>query len=274
MPSQTLYQIDAFADRLFAGNPAAIIPLKSWWPDELMQRVAEENNLSETAYIVPNDGGYDLRWFTPVFEVKLCGHATLAAAFVVFTELQPLLDSVSFQTKSGTLTVRHASDQNRNQLCMNFPAIRSEPIAVPDGIAEALGCQVVAASAARELDYLIEVESETVVRSLKPDFTALRAFKQARGIIVTARGANCDVVSRYFAPNAGIDEDPVTGSAHCALAPYWSERLGKSELSAQQLSSRGGALTCRIEGQRVDLSGSAVKFLEGRIFVDEARSHA
>lgn len=265
MPHHTLYQIDAFTDQLFAGNPAAIIPLKDFWPDTLLQNVAVENNLSETAFIVPNDTGYDLRWFTPAAEVDLCGHATLGAAFVVFTELNTSLDVVHFASRSGRLSVRREGDV----LCMDFPAITTDPIDVPDGLPAALGCEIRKAGIARGLDYLIEVESESVVRSLKPDFTALRSFDAARGIIVTAAGETCDVVSRFFAPRFGVDEDPVTGSAHCALAPYWSERLAKSELSAQQLSPRGGKILCRINGDRVDLVGQAVKYLEGQIIVGD-----
>lgn len=267
MPSQfTLYQIDAFTEKLFSGNPAAIIPLDDWCPDELLQQIATENNLSETAYFIPadniaTDGGYNLRWFTPVAEVDLCGHATLAAAFVIFTELVTDTDIVRFDSRSGPLTVRRIGDQ----LCMDFPAIVTDAIETPTGLAEALGCEIKSAGIARGLDYVIEVESESTIRHLRPDFHALRAFDKARGIIVTSAGKSCDFVSRFFAPNLGVDEDPVTGSAHCALAPYWSERLSKTELKAQQLSARGGNVECRVTGDRVELIGSAVKYLEGQI---------
>ncbi|HEY1203313.1 MAG: PhzF family phenazine biosynthesis protein [Bryobacteraceae bacterium] len=253
-----LYQIDAFTGRLFAGNPAAVCPLDQWLEASTMQAIAAENNLSETAFFVRRGDGYELRWFTPATEVDLCGHATLASAFVVFEFLEPAAEAVRFETRSGELTVRRQD----GLLVMDFPARPPEPCAPDPALAAALG------KAPRELwetrDYLAVYESEEDVRSLAPDMKALAAVGHF-AVCVTAPGREADFVSRFFAPASGVPEDPVTGSAHCALAPYWSRRLGKKDLHALQVSARGGELFCHDGGDRVRIAGQAVKYLEGFI---------
>lgn len=253
-----IYQVDAFSGRAFAGNPAAICPLDSWLSDEQMQSIATENNLSETAFFVPEGDGYKLRWFTPGTEVDLCGHATLASAFVVFRHLAPHLESVRFHTRSGPLTV----SRNGDRLTMDFPsrppaAVEAHPELIP-----ALGAQPKEVLAAR--DYLLVYESEKQVRALKPDMARLSEVDRF-AVIVTAPGGDCDFVSRFFAPSKGVPEDPVTGSAHCTLIPYWSRRLGKTKLFARQVSARGGELWCEDLGERVQMSGQAVEFFSGTI---------
>jgi PhzF family phenazine biosynthesis protein len=254
-----IYQIDAFADRVFAGNPAAVVPLEEWLPDATLQAIAAENNLSETAFLVRQGETYALRWFTPTVEVDLCGHATLASAYVVFRFLEPQRRRISFETrKSGTLVVWRQGDE----LAMDFPAWVAEPCETPAGLAVALGRNPSEVLAARA--YLAVYERESDVAAIKPDFAALKRLGQA--VIVTAPGSDgVDFVSRFFAPGVGIDEDPVTGGAHCQLIPYWAKRLGKRQLSARQISSRGGALSCGIEGDRVTIAGQAQLYLEGRI---------
>lgn len=258
-----LYQIDAFAERPFEGNPAAVCPLESWLDDATMQAIAAENNLSETAFLVGSNGDYDLRWFTPRCEVALCGHATLASAEAVFSALEPDIDEVRFQTKSGVLTVR--KDQGR--LAMDFPARPANPVVIPDGLAWAMGAQPLELRTSTD-DWMVVVADAASVRDLKPDFHALATFP-FRGLIVTAKGGESegdgiDFVSRFFAPSVGIDEDPVTGSAHCVLVPYWAKRLKKDTLTARQLSSRGGTLYCRLLGEgRVEMAGTAVSVIEG-----------
>lgn len=255
-----LYQVDAFTSRLFGGNPAAVCPLAVWLDDALMQRIAAENNLSETAFFVPEGDGYALRWFTPVAEVDLCGHATLASAFVIFTELEPERQEVAFSSRSGPLRVRREGAL----LELDFPLWSAEPCATPELLTRALG------AAPREVlashDYLAVYDSEEQVRALKPDM-ALLAQIDRRGLIVTAPGREVDFVSRFFSPAFGIPEDPVTGSAHCALAPYWSRRLGKQRLHALQVSARGGELFCTVRGERVGIAGQAVKYLTGQITI-------
>ncbi len=257
-----LYQVDAFADSMFAGNPAAVCPLESWLPDETLQAIALENNLSETAYIVPEGGGYALRWFTPVHEVDLCGHATLASAFVIMTVLQPERQSVAFSTKvSGTLTV----DREGDGFVMDFPPWPREPVEPNQEVAAALGKPPVALFTGN--DWMAVFEDEADIEALAPDMAAL-AKLDARGVIATAPGREVDFVSRFFAPKYGIPEDPVTGSAHCMLTPYWAERLGKRELFARQISPRGGAVRCTLtEEGRIRLGGRAVLYMEGRIHV-------
>jgi predicted PhzF superfamily epimerase YddE/YHI9 len=262
-----IYQIDAFASAVFAGNPAAVCPLEGWVPDETMQAIAAENNLAETAFFVPRADGagpggrdYDLRWFTPEAEVDLCGHATLASGHVVFTALEPGRDRVTFHTKSGPLTVRREGDL----LAMDFPsrpAVRCDP---PPGLAEALGRSPAEVWKAR--DVMAVFDSEHVVRGLSPSFDRIRALG-VFGVIATAPGSDVDFVSRFFAPLMGIPEDPVTGSAHCTLVPYWAKRLGKSRLAARQVSARGGDLLCEDRGERVSMAGRAIQYLEGRIEV-------
>ncbi len=253
-----LYQIDAFAGRLFEGNPAAVCPLDRWLDDGLLQAIAEENNLAETTFFVANEKGFDLRWFTPVREVDLCGHATLAAAHVVFAILGYPQSSVRFATRSGELTVTREGDR----LVMDFPAVPVSPCVPPANLLAGLGVrprEVLAGD-----DYVAVLDSEAAVRAIAPDFARLHAL-DLRGVIVTAPGAEVDFVSRFFAPKYGIPEDPVTGSAHCELTPYWSDRLGKTYLQARQVSRRGGDLLCQLKGDRVLLSGHAVTFMEAEI---------
>jgi PhzF family phenazine biosynthesis protein len=252
-----LYQVDAFASAPFTGNPAAVCPLDDWIPDALMQAIAEENALSETAFFVGLEGHYALRWFTPVAEVDLCGHATLAAAYVVFAN-EPGLSRITFDSRSGPLRVTREGDA----LTLDFPAQPGEPCEIPPELVAALGAEPI--ECFRKADYLAVFRTQAEVAALKPDLGQLRNMA-GRGVIVTAPGEQCDFVSRFFAPKFGVDEDPVTGSAHCTMAPYWGERLGKDTLSAHQLSRRGGDLLCRLAGDRVFISGRVVPYLRGTI---------
>jgi PhzF family phenazine biosynthesis protein len=256
-----LFQIDAFSGTLFSGNPAAVCPLDQWLDDATLQAIAAENNVSETAFFVRRGNGYDLRWFTPTMEVDLCGHATLASASAIFQFLDPSKESVDFHTKSGRLTVRRAGDL----LSMDFPSRPPAPCPVPAGLAEALGKAPVEAGLSRDLMAVFADEEE--VRSMQPDMTLLARLPYF-AVIVTAPGRDADFVSRFFAPRGGIPEDPVTGSAHCTLVPYWSQRLGKTNLRALQVSARGGELFCEDCGDRVAIAGRAVRFLEGTIHLD------
>lgn len=254
-----LYQVDAFADKPFAGNPAAVCPLERWISDELMQAIAAENNLAETAFFVPEGAGYGLRWFTPENEIDLCGHATLASAYVVFRYLQPQKPSVSFRTvKSGVLNVTRDGEV----LSLDFPSWPAEPCAAPDELVAALGRKPVALLARR--DYMAVYEAVEDVLALRPDFAALGRL--GRAVIVTAPGRDgIDFVSRFFAPCHGVDEDSVTGSSHCSLIPYWAERLGKTKLQARQVSRRGGVLSCSLNGDRVGIGGRAALYMTGTI---------
>jgi len=255
-----MYQIDAFTDRLFGGNPAAVCPLATWLPDATMQAIAAENNLSETAFFVPAEGGFELRWFTPEREVELCGHATLATAHLLLRHLDPNRERVAFSTRSGRLEV----SRDGELLVLDFPAYPPLPVDAPAGLFEALGHE---AEAVLQGNYLMVVfRSERAVRALDPDFGAM-ARTGLEEAIVTARGIDCDFVSRFFAPGYGIAEDPVTGSAHCTLVPYWARRLGRSRLHARQVSRRGGELFCELRGERVSIAGQAVTYLEGAIEV-------
>lgn len=258
MPTLPMYQIDAFTNRVFSGNPAAVCPLDVWLDEATMQQIAAENNLSETAFFVRAGGHYGLRWFTPVAEVDLCGHATLAAVFVLFTELEPQRSSVVFSTRSGDLAVVRDGDR----LMMDFPSLATTPCDAPPELLEGLGCTP--QEVRQGMDFLVVLEDEQAVRMLQPRMDAL-ARLHTRGVCVTARGESADIVSRFFAPAYGIPEDPVTGSAHCALVPYWSAQLGKTHLHALQVSPRGGELFCEDAGPRVRLAGHAVKFLQGVI---------
>jgi predicted PhzF superfamily epimerase YddE/YHI9 len=255
-----MYQVDAFTDSLFGGNPAAVCPLQAWLPDATMQAIAAENNLSETAFFVRDGGDYALRWFTPAVEVDLCGHATLAAGHVVLKFLEPQRDSVSFHTrKAGTLVVARRGDT----LVMDFPAWPAAPCQAPAGLLAALGGTPREVLRAR--DHLVVYDSAAEIAALKPDLAALGKV-DCWAAIVTAPGDNgIDFVSRFFAPAQGVPEDPVTGSAHCTLVPYWAKRLGKADLEARQLSRRGGALRCALNGERVSIGGKAVVYLEGQI---------
>jgi len=256
-----LYQVDAFTDQLFAGNPAAVVPLRQWLPDAVMQKIAAENNLAETAFILPDGEGWAIRWFTPEAEIDLCGHATLASAFVIANFLEEGAGLIRFSTQvAGELRVTRQGER----YSLDFPARPGAATAVPDGVLTALGAaQPQAALAARDLMLIYERDEQVAV--VTPDFAALARTGQK--IIITAPGEDVDFVSRFFAPSVGIAEDPVTGSAHCTLIPYWAERLGKTELTARQISARGGRLWCRLDGQRVHIAGHAVLYLEGTIHV-------
>ncbi|MDD5706862.1 MAG: PhzF family phenazine biosynthesis protein [Kiritimatiellae bacterium] len=256
-----IYQIDAFAEAPFQGNPAAVCPLDDWLPDELLQSIAAENNLSETAFYVRRDGHYDLRWFTPTKEVDLCGHATLAAAHVLFALSGAGNSRVTFQSRSGPLYVLRKDEL----LTLDFPAQVGVPCETPAEMIEALGSRPSACY--RAMDYMAVFESEAEIIAMAPNFRRLMAL-DLRGVIVTAPGRTADFVSRFFAPNYGVDEDPVTGSAHCTLAPYWAKRLNKSAMSASQLSKRRGTLRCRVENERVFISGRTVAYLEGTIQIE------
>ncbi|MEW6668397.1 MAG: PhzF family phenazine biosynthesis protein [Thermodesulfobacteriota bacterium] len=257
-----LYQVDAFTSQVFFGNPAAVCLLERWLEDSILQAVASENNLSETAFLVRNAEGFDLRWFTPVTEVALCGHATLASAFVLFTRRDWPEESIRFRTrKSGELVVSRRGDL----LEMDFPARPPNPQGPPDGLLEALHVTPEAVLGSAE-DLLVVLDSEKVVREVQPDFGALERVA-CRGTIVTARGDRSDFVSRFFAPRVGVPEDPVTGSSHCVLTPYWASVLGKQELHAYQVSKRGGELFCTDLGERVKISGRAALYLEGTISI-------
>ena len=253
-----IYQVDAFASELFRGNPAAVVPLEEWLPDTVLLSIALENNLSETAYLVPDGNGYHIRWFTPVVEVALCGHATLASAHVVFSELGFDGETIEFQSKSGPLTVKCGG----SGYIMDFPPEPSDSCDVPKPLTEGLGLEPDLVM--KGTDYLAVVSTQLQIEKLAPDFSKLARLK-SRGLIVTAPGDDCDFVSRCFFPQTGIDEDPVTGSAHCQMTPYWVDRLGKSKLVARQLSARGGEVICKMQGDRVLLEGKAVKYLEGKI---------
>jgi PhzF family phenazine biosynthesis protein len=253
------YQVNAFTKSLFGGNPAGVCPLNSWPADEVLQAIAAENNLSETAYFVQQGDKYELRWFTPKLEVELCGHATLASAFVIFNYLDKSVDNARFETKSGLLTVRRHDEL----IVMDFPAWQTNRCSAPEELLKGLGVGPKYLLRSSR-DYLAVYDSEEAVKSLKPDMKLLEEV-DCLGIIVTAPGSNCDFVSRFFAPRAGIPEDPVTGSAHCTLIPYWSERLNKQKLHALQLSQRQGELFCQFLGDRVSIAGYAITYLKGTI---------
>lgn len=255
-----IFQIDAFTTRRFAGNPAAVIPMNRFLDDATLQAIAAENNLAETAFLVAEGGDYRLRWFTPTVEVPLCGHATLASAAAVMERLEPGRDQVIFHTASGPLTV----NRTNGGYVMDFPARPSEPVATPPGLAQALGVVPVEVLS-DTFNYIALLENAQLVRELAPDIAAIARMDRS-GVVVTAPGDETyDFVSRYFAPAKGIPEDPVTGGAHCALAPYWSKRLGKTAFRAYQASRRGGEITCRLAGDRVELEGSCVFYLEGEV---------
>jgi PhzF family phenazine biosynthesis protein len=259
--------INAFTGNLFSGNPAGVCLPGDWPADSVMQSIAAENNLSETAFLVKQaNGKYGLRWFTPALEVDLCGHATLASAFVLFKEREKEAGQLYFDTASGELTVTRDGEF----LSLDFPSRPPEACLAYPSIEKALGVKPLGVFKSR--DFLVLVEDEETLRRIKPDFTLFGQIKtdaglnsNMHGVIVTAPGRNCDFVSRFFAPLAGINEDPVTGSAHCSLIPFWSKRLGKKIVTAQQLSARGGALRCEDNGERVKISGKAIRYLKGSI---------
>lgn len=253
-----LYQVDAFATRVFEGNPAAVCPLEAWPDDTTMQKIAMENNLAETAFIVPEDADYRIRWFTPATEVDLCGHATLAAAHVLFTHLGVETERLTFVSHSGPLHVT----RDGAILSLDFPVERPIPCTIPAEIIEAFGTTPSATLAGS--DYIVIFDDGEDLTRFVPDFTSLRTLDR-RGVCITARHGSYDFTSRFFAPNYGIDEDPVTGSAHTQLVPYWAERLGKNRLIAKQVSPRGGELYCELHGDRVLIAGEAVTYLQGTI---------
>lgn len=262
-----IFQVDAFTGRLFGGNPAAVCPLDEWLDDRLLQDIAMENNLSETAFFVPHGEGFRLRWFTPTTEVSLCGHATLASAHVLWNHLGSSAEVVRFETRSGPVSV-----QRRNgRMALDFPALPAIPCEVPAALPEGLGKAPQKVLRAREspdsFNFLAIYASEDEVRSLRPDFRKLATLKD-HGVIVSSRAADAsqaDFVSRFFCPDFGIDEDPVTGSIHCTLTPYWAEQLGKKKLEARQVSARVGELSCELRGDRVGIVGQAVTYLQGSI---------
>lgn len=263
MPSRLrIYQVDAFSSQVFGGNPAAVCPLDAWLPDDVLQAIAAENNLSETAFVLRDEvRGWQIRWFTPTQEVDLCGHATLAAAYILFTRLAPGLERAQFNSRSGPLVV---TQQEGEWMEMDFPSRPPEPCAMPEGLAEALGAEPRETLLSRDL--LAVFDTEEQVRALTPDMGKL-AQLELFAVAATARGSEADFVSRFFAPRVGVPEDPVTGSAHCTLVPYWAQKLGKKQLLAHQLSHRGGVLQCEDRGERVGIAGQAVLYLDGYITV-------
>ncbi|MEL6674141.1 MAG: PhzF family phenazine biosynthesis protein [Bacteroidota bacterium] len=260
MTTIDLYQVDAFTDHVFGGNPAAVCPLESWLPDDVLQKIAIENNLAETAFFVPVENGYHLRWFTPGFEIDLCGHATLGTAHVLWQHLAAQEEELRFETRSGTLLVKKAGDQ----YLMDFPSRPPEACELPEALERAMG--ITPSYVAKSRDYFLVYESESVIASLEPNFHAMLEVDTV-GVIATAKGDQVDFVSRFFAPAAGIPEDPVTGSAHCNLIPYWAEQLGKTQMDAWQISPRKGILSCELKGDRVLMGGKAVTFLVGKVFL-------
>jgi PhzF family phenazine biosynthesis protein len=254
-----IFQLDAFASQRFAGNPAAVMLLEDFLPDAVLQAIAAENNLAETAFLVRAGNDYQLRWFTPVLEVPLCGHATLASAAVVMERLERLRQRVIFHTASGALTV----ERSGTGYIMDFPARYSEAVATPSGLSEALHASAIEV-VANKFSYLVLLDNASTVRELAPDLAAIARLDRS-GLIVTAAGDGAyDFVSRYFAPAKGIPEDPVTGAAHCALTPYWAKRLNRTSFRAYQASRRGGEILCRLKQERVELEGACVFYLEGR----------
>jgi len=260
-----LYQVDAFTSKVFGGNPAAVCPLEAWLPDATLQSIAAENNLSETAFTVPRGDGFDLRWFTPAIEMDLCGHATLAAAFVLFTEKNFKDKVIEFHSRSGVLRV----SREEEILTLDFPSRPPVACATLEALTRGLGAA--SASVLKSRDFLAVFQTAAEVKALRPDFAVLKTL-DSLGIIATAPGEDCDFVSRFFAPQAGVDEDPVTGSAHCTLIPYWAARLGKNKLFARQVSQRGGELFCELAGDRVRIGGKAVLYLRGEIVLDDSKT--
>jgi len=255
------YIADVFTEDVFGGNPAGVCLLDEWPDDSVMQQIASENNLPETAFLVRQDGFYDLRWFTPEVEIDLCGHATLGSAYVLMNFVEPEISREEFHTQSGILTVT----RDGALFTMDFPARKPVPCEAPDILETALGTEILGTYASRDL--LVLVKDAAAVRGITPDFSLLSRIKDYMGIIVTARGEDCDFVSRFFVPNSGINEDPVTGSSHCSLIPFWSERLGKHKMTARQLSKRGGTLACTASGSRVLIGGTAVLYMRGEIIL-------
>ncbi|MDX1922261.1 MAG: PhzF family phenazine biosynthesis protein [Alphaproteobacteria bacterium] len=263
MTEYNIYQVDAFANAVFKGNPAAVVPLTEWLPDETLLKIAQENNLSETAYFVAKGDGYELRWFTVLGEIDLCGHATLASSYVIFTYLRHPSDTIHFYTRQvGDLYVRKAGDF----LTLDFPARPAPPVdTVPPQLITALNGNV-PQEVYMGRDYYVVYKDEDIIRAINPDFEII-ATKLGRRVCITAPGTTTDFVSRFFCARDSMPDDPVTGSSHCTLVPYWAKRLNKSEFMAAQLSARGGILKCRLEGQRVLIAGQCAPYLVGKIFI-------
>ncbi|MFK8009925.1 MAG: PhzF family phenazine biosynthesis protein [Saprospiraceae bacterium] len=259
--TQIIYQVDAFTEKIFGGNPAAVCPLDNWLSDELMQNIAMENNLAETAFYVPKANHFELRWFTPTVEVDLCGHATLASAHVIFSNGFEGNEVIFISPRSGELRVR----KNDGMYTMNFPTDVLEKIETPDEIIKGLGIIPIEVFKGKT-DYMVIVQNQTIIESLQPNLKLLEKL-DARGTIVTAPGQEVDFVSRCFFPQAGVDEDPTTGSAHTSMTPYWANKLGKTEMTAIQLSKRKGHLNCKYLNERVEISGQAKTYLTGHIFI-------
>lgn len=259
---QKMYQVDAFSDTVFGGNPAAVCILEDWWSDELLQHIASENNLSETAFVVQREKDFEIRWFTPTNEEALCGHATLASAHVIFTYKEYTKDTIPFYSRhSGNLSVT----KNNDLLTLNFPVDNLKKVKAPKEINDAFEHKPLEIFKGK-MDYLLLYASQKDIEQSVPNLHILRALK-ARGVIITAKGKEVDFVSRFFAPGCGVEEDPVTGSAHTTLTPFWSKRLGKTRMTAQQLSQRKGELTCELVGERVKISGNAVTYFIGDIYI-------
>lgn len=259
----SLYQVDAFTDKVFRGNPAAVVPLDTWLDADLMQRIAAENNLSETVFFVKNEQGYHIRWFTPTFEIDLCGHATLASAFVIKNYIEPAVETIHFSTQqAGTLKAICKG----GMYTLDFPARMPQPCLRPPVLFEALGIGD-ALEVLKSRDYFVVLPNEESVKEIRPIYSLIEQL-DAVGVIVTARGQSADVVSRCFFPGAGIPEDPVTGSAHCNIVPYWCEKLGTNTLFAKQISPRGGDLWCELANDRVLMSGHCAEFMKGEIRFD------
>jgi PhzF family phenazine biosynthesis protein len=262
--SLPIYVVDAFAEKLFQGNPAAVCPLQEWLPDAVMQKLAVENNLSETAFFVKENDHYHIRWFTPDFEVDLCGHATLASAYAIFNFIDTQLDVITFNSRSGILTVTKTDD---GLIQLDFPAYVPEPV---EGVNPALikGLSIIPQKILKAKNYLLIYESEEEVSKVVPNFVFLDALGSTR-VIVTAQGTSVDFVSRFFVPNSVIMEDPVTGSAHSTLVPYWSKKLGKTKFVAKQLSKRSGTLYCEYAGDRVLMAGNAILYSKGEYYIEQ-----
>lgn len=258
-----IYQVDAFTNKLFGGNPAAVIPLEHWLSKDLMQLIALENNLSETVFFVPNETGFDIRWFTPEVEIDLCGHATLASAFIIFEKLGYPKNEIIFQSASGPLKVW----KHNNMLLMDFPSWAPKPLATIDPNLYAVLGNVKIIETHQNRDTIVILENETAVQNCQPDFTLMK--KHFGKMIITAKGNDVDFVSRFFAPTAGINEDPVTGSAHSQLIPFWAKKMNKNILNAKQLSKRGGVIYCEQKGERVIIGGHCVFYMQGVITMDD-----
>jgi len=255
----TIYQVDAFTNKLFKGNPAAVCPLSQWISNELMQAIAEENNLSETVFFVEKERHFEIKWYTPTCEIDLCGHATLAAAHIIFSEFNYQHKKIEFHSKSGILSVT----KNKDWYTLNFPSEEYQEIVTPQLLQEALNCTIIKTFTGK-WKCLVQLKDEEAVQNLKPNFSKLKKVVFS-GIIVTAKGNKTDFVSRFFAPKIGIDEDPVTGSAHTLLIPYWASKLNKNVLTAKQLSKRTGLLNCEYLNKRVQISGQAITYLKGQL---------